>query len=402
MKPTFIILRSGMSGGTGTLSIRLGKNLIENGYTVIYIYQEENDLNNARIMEENGIKIYLWELKNIYKKLTEVFGIEQNYYFLTYSLSEFLFVESLKNKLKIEKSTLYIVYNYELNKGMNKNIVIKNIIKKLYYKIITDLLDNNSIIFMDSISIEETEKYYNVNIKNKEDRIFNLPYETRPLNINTINNKLKLKTFNLLTIARAEFPFKGYMIGLLDDFKKLCDIYSDMTLTVITSGENIDKIYKKISEFPDNIKCKIRVFEQVPYDMLGEYFNEAHLYLGMGTTILDSTNNGVPALIVQHYTYENYSAGFFHTQPNLLGCKADVDTPTHIYIKQVKHMSDDEYLELCIKEYSALIENYNIESLINYLIDYNSRSVKKLDSLLLMMNKFFENILNIVRKIIKK
>ena len=89
----FVIFRSGISGGTATLSIRIGEWLVNNGYEVLYICQNYNDMNNVKTMKKKGIQVYKWGLKEIVDNLSKKYnGCEFNV--LTYSLNEFLFINS--------------------------------------------------------------------------------------------------------------------------------------------------------------------------------------------------------------------------------------------------------------------------------------------------------------------
>ncbi len=366
MKTIFVILRSGISGGTATLSIRIGECLIKKGCEVIYICQEYNDLNNVKTMNDKGIKVYRWKLNEIEYNLS-VLCKKCNYRFLTYSLEEFLFVEKLKKRLPIVKNSLYVVQHYALTKGSNENKIIRKSLKFFYRKVIKRLVENNTTIFMDDNSVEVTEKYYGFSIKSKENIVFLLPINLQDFKSIKVKKKSEFKTFNMLTIARAEFPFKGYIVGLIDDFKKLCDTYNDITLTIITFGKDEEKIVQKINKLPSTVQSKITLIGQTPYENLNNYFDATHLYLGMGTTLLDAVNNSVPALVVQQYTYNNYSSGFFHMQPNILVAYPDVKTSAAAFIESVKQMNNHEYELLCKKEHDTLLEFYNIDLLINWL-----------------------------------
>jgi len=397
MKEIFVIFRSGISGGTATLSMRIGECLVCKGYEVIYICQIINDENNVRSMEDKGIKVYQWKLKDAGRKLSEYYR-DCKLNVLTYSLNEFIFIESLKNRININKNVLYIVHHYGLVKGKDKKYIFIKSINKFYLKIIETYLNNNNIIFMDQISINETEKFYKFKIHNAQDLIFNLPIQVERLNLDKIEQKCKLETFNILTIARADFPFKGYIMGLIDDFRKLCTTYDDIKLTIITFGKNEVEVHKKIKELPYTIQKKINIIGQTPYEKLNEYFEKTHIYLGMGTTLLDAVNQGVPSLAMQQYTYNNYSSGFFSTQPNFLVGYPNIDLSACIYIEKVKKMSVSDYRELCIKEHKALLEHYNIDSVIRFLQrDNKTADMKFITHMQILMYRFLEQILLIFK-----
>lgn len=394
MKPVFVTLKDDILGGTATLSIRIGEYLVKNGYEVIYVTQVFNDVNNLKLMNEKGIIVYKWDIRNIYFNLFQRYN-NRTLIFLTYTLHEFLFIENLRNFLNIKKNILYVVQIYGLILAINQNIITKAIAKRTFFPIIKKMLNNDNVIFMDKQSIIQTEKYYGFDIENKESLVFHLPMKTKKLELQLIEDKLNIELFNILTIARAEFPFKGYIIGLIDDFNELCNIYNNITLTIIAFGPDESQISEKVRQLPASIKNKINLVGQTPYDELYKFFNQAHLFLGMGTTILDAANHGVPSIAVQPYTYENNSSGFFHEQPEFLGGYEDKSIPAISYMKKVIEMSNEEYLELCQMEHRALEENYDISTLANYLInieeDINPKTISdfelKLHKLMFKINK---------------
>jgi len=397
MKTVFVIFRSGISGGTATLSIRIGEWLVNNGYEVLYICQNYNDMNNVRTMKEKGIQVYKWGLKQIVNKLSKKYN-SCNFNVLTYSLNEFLFVETLKERLHITKITLYVVSSNGLIKGSKLHSIFNGITSILYAKIIKELVTNESVIFMNNASLDLTEKYFGLTIKNKEDIIYYLPIEVRPYDKNTISRKAELETFNILTIARADFNFKGYIIGLIDDFKQLCDIHDNMTLTIVTFGKDEDKIAEKIKKLPNEVQSKINLIGRTPYEKLREYFAQSHLFLGMGTTVLDAVNHSVPAIVVQPYTYENKTPGFFHKQPVRLTYEGNL-VPAVKFMESVIQMDKHEYEELCKKEHDTLKEYYCMDKFGNYLVsDETGRGVKKINSFDLKIHQFMINMKFFIKK----
>jgi len=387
MKTVFVIFRSGISGGTATLSIRIGEWLVNNGYEVLYICQNYNDMNNVKTMKEKGIQVYKWGLKEIVNNLSKKYN-SCKFNVLTYSLNEFLFVETLKERLHIIKSTLYVVSNKGLIKGSKLRSIFRGITLIFYAKIIKELVTNESALFASKVSLDLTEEYFGLTIKNKKDIIYYLPMEIHPYDKNTVSRKAELETFNILTIARADFPFKGYIIGLIDDFKKLCDIHDNMTLTIITFGKDEDKIAEKIKKLPSEVQSKINLIGRTPYEKLREYFVQSHLFLGMGTTVLDAVNHSVPAIVVQPYTYDNRASGFFHIQPVSLAYEENLVTAAK-FIESVIQMNKYEYEELCKKEHDMLKKYYCINALVDYLIsDKNGKGVKKINRLDLKIHQF--------------
>jgi len=164
-KPTYVILRGGTSGGTGTLSLRIGTWLVDNGYDVIYICQIINDINIVNSMISKGIKVHCLPLRRVLKKISMLYGKETHYVFLTYSLDEYLFVEKMKNGLSNVKSLLYVVSSRGLEKGRHRSLLLRKLIKTLYGSVVSKLDENRNIIYMQESVANITEEYYRMKIK---------------------------------------------------------------------------------------------------------------------------------------------------------------------------------------------------------------------------------------------
>ena len=366
MKQTFVICRYDISGGTATLSLRLGEWLVGKGYDVVYICQEFNDVNNVTAMRKKGIRVHRWSTEEVGYNLKDHYG-GRTFCFLTYSLNEFLYVESLKRNVAIRANILYVVHHFGLLKGATQNTVMRHLLKQFYRRVVRKMLENQTVVFMDARTVSETTQYYGCDVVGRQAQVIGLPMKVKAFPDEKIMTKQSLDTFNLLTIARAEFPFKGYIIGLIENFRILCNQYSNVSLTIISFGRDELEIYEKISALSNDLQKKVHVVGQTPYEELHKYFDRTHLYLGMGTTVLDAANHGVPSLLVQGYTYECNSSGFFHQQPELL-CAYDSLLNSNHFIEKIIGMNEQEYFDLCAREHAALERFYDVRALGDHLI----------------------------------
>lgn len=62
------------------------------------------------------------------------------------------------------------------------------------------------------------------------------------------------KSNKILTAGRAIFPFKGYFMGLIKDFDKLCSEFPDIYLEIVSDGPDIDKIKSFIDSLDESVK----------------------------------------------------------------------------------------------------------------------------------------------------
>lgn len=374
MKRVYVILSPGSAGGTGTLSIRVSTELVNRNQDVVYICQEFTDLNNIKVLRTLGVKVLRLEKKHICNNLVELYGDNADFIFLSYTLNEYLFIDKNKSKIKIHKNVLYIVHKNELTKGMKLNVALKTGVTFIYKPIIKNLVLSNDVIFMDDFCVPEINRYYNLHTNLSSIKVIKLPIVVNNIDISEVKDKFQSIDFNILTIARAEFPFKGYIFGLIDDFERLSKIHSNLNLKIISFGVDQNKIVEKYNSLPKEMRNKIELVGQVSYESLSNYFRESHLYVGMGTTVLDAANHGVPSIVVEPYTYRNNSSGFFHDNPNMLAAQSEIIKPSYNSINCVMRMQEEEYVDLCIEEHIALENNYGINAFVDELIETKDKA----------------------------
>lgn len=318
--------------------------------------------NSSGVIIETVSVINLDVLKTIldkYRKQKEnvcFFSFEHLFYYSK-------MIARLKKKLNLNnvRITIYVVNSIQLKKKKSlicklENIYCKYIEKKIFIK----LYRNHNIVYMDQYFLRDAKKYYGVELE--ENHIFRLPIFLNDFNIADARKRYISKEFNILTIARADFPFKGYIMGLIDEFLKLKIHYQHITLTIISYGKDENIIREKINALSDKDKQFINFTGQVEYDALSKYFSQANLFVGMGTTLLDAANYGVPAVIIHPYTYDAIAIGFFHIYPEILGISERKES-LYDLIEKVINMSQGEYESLSKSTYRALLSIYNIEKI---------------------------------------
>lgn len=362
MRPIYVIFNPHTTGGAGTLSMRLGKWLTTNGYETVFICNEITDSNNYADIENSGIRAYCWEKSKISGKLLEKYMDGEKFVFLTYNLSAFIFVERLRKHLDIEHSLLYNISNTAMKYGKS------NIFKLFFKKIFLKLDENNSLIYPSNKPIEINEKFYKISIHNKEDKLIRLPIETSKFDYEAILKKTKTDSFKVISIARSKFPFKGYLFGLIDDYNKISKKYKNIKLTIVTFGEDFDKLKDYIDKLEDNVKCNINLIGQTSYNDLKQLIKASHVNVGMGTTLLDAGIVSVPSIIAKDYTYDNSSSGFFHMNPKRLSATNEEMSTFYTYLNEIISLSEEEYIKVCKETNEVVKDLYDINNVMKKLI----------------------------------
>lgn len=375
MKKLFVFLVGGSAGGTATLSLRMGRWLIRHEWDVVYICPKYTDENNIALMKEIGIKTHKWQIKEMVKNFMKEYDHFSEFYFVSYVVDLFLISDSIKKLLnKKTNCYLYVVLDRTLVKGqyINEGNKLKKYI--LYFantvnlNYVTKLYKNNNIIFMDESCVSMTEKYYRIQFEDIESKIFRLPMQ---INDGYSIKEINLNKFIIITAARMAFPFKGYIIGLIKDFAELKKAYSHIELVIIGNGESLYEVEKVIASLDTSISQDIKLPGNVRYDELIKYFSKAHVFVGMGTSILDAVNSGVLSIVVSSFTYQNRAIGMFHENPLTLGEPDNyIDTMScKKIIETIINIGPENYANLVKMDYNALLENYDINNFMKRLID---------------------------------
>lgn len=348
-------------GGAETLIIRMVEWLNQNSIeTIILTAYIDNSIEDNLTYFQNQIQTIEFG-KNLKKYIQE-----QNItHCCVVTLNDYIRISWQDNYQVL----LYVLHSGCLTKGyLREGYIInffKNIYSKLLKKTIRNLDSSKSIIFMDTQTKTYTEKFFHIKLKSS---ILPLPIKVMD---NEVIKKGKNRPLAILTISRAEFPFKAYMIGLIDIIK---NFNKDIYLTIISYGEDISILKKKINK-ADNVK----LIEGVPYNQIDEYIKKSDVYIGMGTTLLDAAKYGVISIPVSAYKYECCSPGYFYDYPFNLGYYSNDYIDCTEIIKEIVEMDDHQYFEKCKKTYEALLNTYSIDNIMPKFLN-NLENSKKLHS----------------------
>lgn len=210
-------------------------------------------------------------------------------------------------------------------------------------------------------------------IQTSQESICRLGMEVRAYDEQKVRKRYHNRTCVVLSISRMEFPFKGYVFGLIDVFLKLREKYSDLELWLVGDGCDFKRLEKRYNELEVEDREHIKLIGSVAYDQLEQYFNEARLNVGMGTTILDAANYGVPSIVAPSYQEEEYSCGFWADAPESVGNvfdKKPIEAYGNLYddIDKILSCGEEEYIRKCEQSHVSLEKNYGIDNAMRKII----------------------------------
>lgn len=361
-------------GGAETLLLRMARYFVKYGNSVTILSTE---VSNNYITEQlneicNIVKVNC--INDIFKiyRCTEHLEHHRDTFICFFLIDFFQCYNIISQKHLNMDIIIYVIHPYNLLlNGIKRNFIAKWIALETFKGIILDLIQSKRIIFMDNICIENTELFYKLSINNIAIRVL-LPMNVFPAlsEMRLLNIAMtRIKKKRILAIARTEFPFKGYLVGLIYLFQSIRERFPNVSLLIITTNKSLLK--KSVLEYENNKNIKISyknitILENVPYDSLSEIFLSSYVNIGMGTTILDAANYALPSLVVKSYTYNCSFVNFFHEKPTCIGGMAETTNDcgsyaTNSYLDYILNLETPEYIHICNKTFQALQDNYDID-----------------------------------------
>jgi len=366
-------------GGVESYYIRMYEWAKSKQFKLFFYMSEEGEIQKEWLhdFERLGISIIYFEKmgkKVRSKNDVEHFfdDIEEGSLCITDSFETFMSANEIFRKQGTKVSILFYVLHPHATQLCKKRILNYLLAERILQKI-----EQKHLVFMDEETKDYASKYYE-NVDFNKTKIIRLGMTVPSFNLKERKAAYHRKLFTILTIARFDFPFKGYINGLIDTYLDLKRKFSNIELIIIGDGEGRIEIEKKIANISDNnIASGIHMLGYIPYDEIGKYMRLTNVFVGMGTTILDSAKYGVPGIVATSYQNEDYTAGFFHSDYTCIGKLMDEDGAKKYHfgelIEKIYHISEDDYLNICENTYNLLKKHYGIESCMAQVVSINAK-----------------------------
>ena len=280
----------------------------------------------------------------------------------------------------------YIEYKYLLKQFANVKVIyysmhsqgfiigrpmpsfIKTYFKNKLGKFIQSGINNHSIYFLDSDTVKNTEHYYNKKFKNYI--ILGIPHKFNDLKVKDIKSKLNKSPFILITAARADFPFKGYIMGLIDIFCEMLNNGFDINLIIVSKGPCENEIFSKINNIQQFYQQKIKFYNGLSPESLLEQIKKSHIAVGMGTFLIDAAALGVISIAVLPNTRECLvSNHYFHENLCIAAEEGKASNCLFKMIESIYNCDKDIFLNYCINTYNAAKNKFSAEIIANFIKD---------------------------------
>lgn len=357
----YILYRNLSVGGAQLLVEKLSREFV-NSNIIVTVFYYEIDAMMYRRMEATGVvmrQVKKWHCTESFEKMIEM---NDNVAVITFVWPDYLKICSI-NCTKII-TLLYAVHYKILAPGTDSCYLRKKVAKNSLLPILYKGISDGNIFGMDEQTINMATRYYNNKIPHA--KIVRIPVNYADV----IERNIIHDRFNILSIARAEFPFKGYLLGLVNLFVKLKQKYPWITLTIVSFGRDIkqlEDIIESVSEYTNDIA----LIGKTDFDMLEVYYQKADIYIGMGTTILDAALRGILSLPVVAYEENVCVSQWFHENPFIVAVDKEMQKLTDPMqkIEEVMRMNEQEYQKYANLSHHLVIENYSASAVARKILE---------------------------------
>lgn len=292
------------TGGLETLIIRISKYIQNKGRKPKALCKSITPFLKAQY-EDAGITVYEnknWSRNGIRKLIKNDIEVLFTVRPITYYVLRYMYPK--------DRVIMYCVNPSPFGIRNYSESLLGKIKKELILKIAKSGINDGSILFMDDMITSAEYRDNGIEVPHKN--ICLLPME----NTNQLKDwsNFKPDCREILAVCRADFPLKGYVVGLVKCLKKIRNNESNFHLTIISYGLDIDVLKDEIEDLD-----YVTLIGETSYEQLENYYLASDIYIGHGTTILDAAKRGVPTIVSTGMTMDFLTTGLFHEIPERLG-----------------------------------------------------------------------------------
>jgi len=371
-------------GGAELLMEKMAVEYKRTGFEVSILYSRINPKMEERFIKAN---IPLLKVDNMHQSLGALNNINQDDIVITFCFLTFMALnESINKKTKIIN---YVVTANEMVVGSKvKNKLIKHLTMSQYKALLTRCFKNNQIVVMDQETLDITNEYYKTKLMGE---MVLLSYNVSNSNDSSlISARINSRdnAFKILSVSRADMKMKAYLIDLIKHFPSFYKKHPESKLDIITFGDDLDKVKVAYDSIDDVSKKAITLYGMQAYEALKEFFENATVFIGMGTSVLDASNYSLISVPVMAYSNECVASNLFFENPKRVSAVPSLSKDAYELLENIHNLSDEQFMSLSRKSKQALLENYDIRKNAEKLLYVVNKSKRIRHGLIL---KYLEN-----------
>lgn len=368
-------------GGIETYLYRTIIDLKKRGNRIIWIFPEGGYIDDSFIpyFMDGSIEIIRVNLDDFswINRIEIEFGENETVFAFSTNLRDFLCIEMLKKKYQsTEIDTFYWVPHF-CGKGIFVEEFLPKIlqpfVKIFVQRILRKMEENNNIFYVNHSHLVALTERYKYEVADAQYKLIKgSNRDILPFDEDLARKRAKREPFNIITVSRFDFPHKAFVLGLIRTYAKLKTQYSNLCLTIIGYGPDETKVHEEIRRLPSNIQGDIHLLGKVPYANLKEYFEEAHLNIGLASTIADGALTGLISIPVRHYSETCEGYGYLPDSREFT-TSSKPGIPIEKFIEEVLQMDENTYLDLSKASYDAYASCAEDNATDNLLLKTNKK-----------------------------
>ena len=249
--------------------------------------------------------------------------------------------------------------SYFLERNFRHKIV-QNYVFKYLQKTLSRWMGFNAIRYFSASHSSALSGNYGI-VDWRTDRHLLKPLN-KPLPINLLYLQKKAhqrNPFVISTVGRFDYPHKGYMLGLVRSFGTLKKEFPQIELRIAGFGPHESLLQKEINKLPKQSRESVKIIGAISPDALDEFNKTSHLCINVAGAASKSARVGTLTLVGRNYCDKECEVyGFFHECAEKT-TSLEKGLSVEPFIRQVLNMGEEEYIDMCKKDYNVVADSIN-------------------------------------------
>lgn len=347
-------------GGAETLLLRLCKYISQDGHHVTVILTHETSIlskqrsNKALIEELATYASIIYCGKNEYMiKFILIKNIVDNFDYI-FSLNSYGYIIAMIYNQKMNTKAVPITGCYNA-----REYVFDKFPQRYYHKIMNKIIrkiPSENIFFMNESCRLQTNDHCG--------RFLNSPIVPLPVTITEkpLKNRHFTSTKKIVSIGRITY-FKMYHFHMVDVIKILRNEGYDVEYHAYGYGEKHQDLQDYIIK--NMMQDFVILHQPIEYASLSIALNDAYIFIGMGTSLIESASYGIPAIVAIESNDHPTTYGMFHSLKgwNIVGDRMPNQKEFYIVdiIREILQLDLHSYNKLCdLSRYRSFDFSYEI------------------------------------------
>ncbi len=229
----------------------------------------------------------------------------------------------------------------------------KKIVYKRYKDIVQKWHECGLIRYFNIKHFDTYQAVYGIEYDKPIDLVWKNLFPLPPLDRNALSKRVDRTDFNIISVTRFDFPHKQYLLGLINDFAKLKEKYSQMQLHIIGYGQDENVVKDLIASLPESTQSSITLYGQKSENEINEIMRNMHLNISVAACVGLGAKNGVLSIPARNFCEKECEVyGYLPASKNMTVSTESGERALK-YIEEVINMSEEEYMQKCIDSYNA-------------------------------------------------